>query len=309
MKRYNYLFGPVPSRRFGRSLGVDLVPRKTCSFDCVFCQVGRGEDLTLKRDEWVSTEAVIEELEDWITRGVPADYITLSGSGEPTLHSRFGEVLDFANAKTPFKSALLTNGTLLGDPEVRKAAAKASVVKMSLSAWDQRSFELINRPHPDLKFENYVSGERRFRAEYSGELWLEVFAVAGINASESQMKKIAGIVKSIKPDRIHLNTAVRPPSERSVRAVPREELERLAAVFDPPAEMVAEFKGEAARDRLNEADLMAVLRRRPCTMVQLAQVTGANVNEVSKYISLLLAKGIVKAEANGEEVYYRVKET
>lgn len=133
MKKYNHLFGPVPSRRFGRSLGIDLTPYKTCSFDCIFCQLGKTTVKTLERREYVPAAEVIEELDDWIKSGGEADYITLSGSGEPTLHSRFGEIIEFARGASSIPVALLTNGSTLGIPEVRAAAAKADVVKISLS--------------------------------------------------------------------------------------------------------------------------------------------------------------------------------
>jgi len=134
---YKYLFVPVPSRRFGRSLGVDLTPYKTCSPDFVFCQLGRASEKTITRQEYVPLEMVLFELEDWLKKDGRAQYITLSGSGEPTLHSRFGEVLEFINNKSTISTAVLTNGTMLHLPEVRHAAALANVVKVSLSAWNQ----------------------------------------------------------------------------------------------------------------------------------------------------------------------------
>ena len=149
--KYRYLFGPVPSRRFGRSLGIDLTPHKTCSLDCVFCQLGRTPKKTLERKVYVSTTDVIDEIDVWMQTDGNADYLTLSGSGEPTLHAEFGRILAHLRNQ-PIPSVLLTNGTLLNLPEVRDAAALAGVVKVSLSAWDQKSFEWVNRPHPQLEF-------------------------------------------------------------------------------------------------------------------------------------------------------------
>ncbi|MFH1969337.1 MAG: radical SAM protein, partial [Verrucomicrobiota bacterium] len=208
MPDFKYLFGPVPSRRFGLSLGVDLLPRKTCTLDCIFCEVGPTTHRTLTRKEYVPTEAVLKELADWFALNLKADFITVTGSGEPTLHTRFGEVL--AAIRAPgrvrshgrVRSALLTNSTLLHLPEVRSCAALAEVVKVSLSAWDQASFEAITRPHADLPFDRLADGLRKFRQDFSGELWMEVFIVPGLNALRSQVEAIAALARTIRPDRV-----------------------------------------------------------------------------------------------------------
>jgi wyosine [tRNA(Phe)-imidazoG37] synthetase (radical SAM superfamily) len=174
-EKYHYLFGPVPSRRFGRSLGIDLTPYKTCSLDCVFCQLGRTTDNTVIREEYVPVDAVLAELDEWLKTDGKTDYITLSGSGEPTLHSRFGEVLDFIRAHSAIPSVLLTNGTMLCLPEVRSAASRANAVKVSLSAWNQASYECVNRPHPQLRFDQLIEGQKALRSQFKGELWMEVF--------------------------------------------------------------------------------------------------------------------------------------
>ncbi|MDY7035834.1 MAG: radical SAM protein, partial [Thermodesulfobacteriota bacterium] len=175
MVDYRYLFGPVPSRRFGRSLGVDLNPYKTCSLDCVFCQLGRTTKKTITRREYVPTESVLSELHEWLNEDGRADYITLSGSGEPTLHSRFGDVLQFIRSQSTIPAVLLTNGTMLNLQEVREAAACADVVKTSLSAWDQPSYIWMNRPYPQLRFDHLIEGQKAFRAQFNGQLWVEVF--------------------------------------------------------------------------------------------------------------------------------------
>src|SRR5450830_1593621 len=167
MSSFKYLFGPVPSRRFGLSLGVDLLPRKTCTLDCIFCEVGPTTHRTLVRKEYVPTEEVLKELAAWFALNLKADFITVTGSGEPTLHTRFGDVLSAIRAQERVRShgrvrsALLTNSTLFHLPEVRSCAALAEVVKVSLSAWDQASFEAITRPHADLSFDRLVDGLRK----------------------------------------------------------------------------------------------------------------------------------------------------
>jgi wyosine [tRNA(Phe)-imidazoG37] synthetase (radical SAM superfamily) len=305
MKKYNHLFGPVPSRRFGRSLGIDLTPYKTCSFDCIFCQLGRTTTKTLERREYVPAEEVVAELDDWIKSGGAADYITLAGSGEPTLHSRFGEIIEFIHGASSIPVALLTNGSTLGIPEVRAAAAKADVVKVSLSAGDEASFNYINRPHPDLSFADLIAGMQTFRSEFAGKLWLEVFMLWGINSTSNEVERLAEWAKSIRPDRIQLNTAVRPPSEGFVHPMPRQKLETLTALFNPPAEVIAEFSSDTTpSSKANEETILAMLQRRPCTEKDISDALGLHLNEVAKYIGKLERTDQIQATASKQIPYY-----
>ncbi len=243
MPRYKYLFGPVKSRRYGRSLGVDLVPAKTCSLDCVFCQLGATEHTTVEPVEAVSVRVITGELRAWLhNHHYAVDWIALGGSGEPTLHPGFGEVLAWIRRHTECKSLLLSNGTLLTRHEVRMAAANANAVKVSMHAWDQASFEKLTRPHPSLKFDAIVEGFQTFRAMFKGTLDLEVFVVPGVNDGETEMAKIAELAKTFSPDRITLNTAVRPPAEAWVTVCPPERLEALAKLFTPRAEVPKALK-------------------------------------------------------------------
>jgi wyosine [tRNA(Phe)-imidazoG37] synthetase (radical SAM superfamily) len=306
MKReYRYLFGPVPSRRLGRSLGVDLTPFKTCTLDCIFCQLGHTTHKTLERKEYVPLADVEAEVEAWIKSGGKADYITLSGSGEPTLHNRFGDILQFIRDRTDIPTALLSNGTLFWRPEVREAAKRANLVKLSLSAWDQASFDHVNRPHPDLKFQRIMEGYRAFRDEFQGKLWIEVFLVWGTNTVRRDVEKIAAFVEAIGPDDIHLNTAVRPPAEAFAFAMPRKAMEELTGLFRPAATVVAEFPSDRSADvAANESTILAMLQRRPCTAQQIAEVFGMHLNEVSKYIGKLLRNGkIARHDRDGESYY------
>jgi wyosine [tRNA(Phe)-imidazoG37] synthetase (radical SAM superfamily) len=308
MKDPSHLFGPVPSRRFGRSLGVDLTAYKTCSFDCVFCQLGRTTNKTLERREYIATDRVVEELRQWLAGGGRADYVTLSGSGEPTLHSAFGEVIDAIHRHGAIPAAVLTNGSLLSHGEVREAAARADVVKVSLSAWSQDVFEQVNRPHPQLRFDRVLEGMRRFRAAFSGQLWLEVFLVSGMNDRPDDVVKIAELAEQIGPDRIHLNTAVRPPAEAFAEPVPKDRLAPLCRLFHPKAEMIAEVDIRCdPKITINEETIYAMLKRRPCTSEQIAQGFGMHFNEVSKYLGYLIRSGRVREVRKNGSVYYAVK--
>lgn len=304
-KKYQYLFGPVPSRRFGRSLGVDLTPYKTCTLDCVFCQLGRTLNKTVTRREYVPTDAVINELKEWLKTDGEADYITLSGSGEPTLHSHFGKVLEFIRTNTAIPAVLLTNGTLLHLPEVRDAAAYAQVVKISLSAWNQASYEWVNRPHAQLRFEQLIEGQKAFRAQFKGELCMEIFLIGGMNAMSANVEKIAAIAKGIGPDRIQLNTSVRPPAEDFATALSKERMTALAPLFDPEAEVIAEFSSKDIREaEVNEETIYSMLKRRPCTSEQISEVFGMHLNEVSKYLGKLIRTGQIHVECENNSVFY-----
>ncbi len=220
-------------------MGIDLVPRKTCSFNCVFCQVGRTDCSTVERREYVPTEAVVAEFDEWLERGGDAEAVTLTGSGEPTLHTRFGVVLDAIRSRTAFRSVLLTNSSLMPDPAVRQDATKADTVKVSLSAWNQAVFERINRPHPSLRLDAVFAGLKAFRAEYVGELWVEVFMLQGVNDAEDGMRRLAEMVNGLAPQAIHLNTVARPPAEPFAKAVALDRLAALSELFEPRAEIVA----------------------------------------------------------------------
>ena len=304
-RHYRHLFGPVPSRRLGRSLGVDLTPFKTCSFDCIFCQLGRTTNRTVQREEYVPVKEVIAELDAWLKSGDSADYITLSGSGEPTLNAAFGRVIEFVRGATTIPIAVLTNGSLLNDPEVRAQAAQADVVKVSLSAWDPLSFGHINRPHPHIAFERLIEGERLLRRQFGGEMWMEVFLVWGTNTTPKDVSKIAERVRTLGPDRVQLNTAVRPPCEEFAYAVPADQMTALANLFDPPAEVVAEYSSDAsAKVRANEEDILEMLERRPCTLDQVCRVFGLHRNEASKYLGKLVRTGSAREHRKEGAVYY-----
>ncbi len=305
MRTYKHIFGPVPSRRFGRSLGIDLTPMKTCSFDCVFCQIGRTPRTTFERREYVPVAAVIEELDDWLKNSGKADYLTLAGSGEPTLNTGFGDVIEFLRGHSDIPCVLLTNGTTLQLPEVRKDAARANVVKISLSAFDQDSLQKINRPSPEVRFEQLVEGMKAFRKEFGGKIWLEVFVIDGVNSSLDQARRIAELAKGIGPDVIHLNTAVRPPADQSVGSVSRERLDEIAMLFTPRAEVIAAFKGRNEKVKADADMIFNMLKRRPCTAAQLVEVFSMHPNEVSKYLGILINGGRIRRmdEKEGGDYY------
>jgi wyosine [tRNA(Phe)-imidazoG37] synthetase (radical SAM superfamily) len=302
---YKYLFGPVPSRRLGRSLGVDLIPFKTCTMSCRFCQLGDSPCALSERKEYVPIADVLAELVQWKERGGQADHITLAGSGEPTLHTGFGEVLRWVKDNTDYPSVLLSNGSLLHLPEVRAAAAMADKVKVTLSAWDEASFQQIHRPAEGVTFEQLVEGEQAFRKEFGGELSLEVFIIEGVNSEISDVQKIAALAETINPDRIDLNTAVRPPADSGIKAVSPEQLTKLAQVFGPKAVVAASFKKQTAQAlEVTEEALLGLIQRHPATASQLAQEYSAPLEQVVETLERLVKAGKLNAEKRDGETYY-----
>ena len=263
---YHYIFGPVQSRRLGRSLGIDLIPAKTCSYNCLYCQLGVTSALTLDRRAYVPVDAVRRELEGWWSAGGRADVVTLAGSGEPTLHTGFGEVLRVIRQVTGMPSVLLSNGSLFHLPEVRRDAMEADVVKVTLSAWDEPSFRRLHRPHQDLSFAAMWEGEQQFREEYKGQLWVEVFIVPGVNDSDDAARALAGVVAALRPDRVQLNTAVRAPAEEGVQAASSDRLRALAAYFKPEAEIPDQGQGT---DTVGNPSLPDLVSRHPMTAEQI----------------------------------------
>ena len=303
--QYKYLFGPVPSRRLGLSLGLDLTPYKTCTLDCVFCQLGRTTRRTIQRRAYVPLRAIQTELLHWIKKGGRADCITLCGSGEPTLHTGFGEMLAFVREQTSWPTVLMTNGTLFTRPAVRRATRRAHIVKVSLSAWDQTSFMRINRPQQALSFERIVEGYRALRAEFSGQLWLEVFLLQGWNATPANVSKIAGLAASFQPDVIHLNTAARPTATAKARPLATQKMLALASLFQPPAQVIAEFPARATvASSLHEAAILALLRRRPCTAQQISAAFGTHPNEVAKHLEKLTRANASRRRLKNQAAYY-----
>jgi len=303
------IFGPVPSRRLGRSLGIDLVPYKTCTYDCVYCQLGRTTVHSSVRNEWVPLDKILGELEENLSS--TPDYITFSGSGEPTLYSRLGELIKGIHEITDIPVAVLTNSSLLWMPEVRADLAEADLVVPSLDAGTPEVFKAVNRPCPGISFEKVTEGLIEFASGYTGRLHLEILIVKGMNDNDSEIKVIAGLAKKIDPDCIEINTVTRPPAEDSAVAAGRERLEQIASMFDPPAEIIAPFKPGSSQPEFSATrlEVLSMLQRRPCSLDDVAAGLGIHRNDAVKYIEMLAAEGEIVEEKVSGETYYKVMET
>jgi wyosine [tRNA(Phe)-imidazoG37] synthetase (radical SAM superfamily) len=309
--QYNYLFGPVPSRRLGISLGVDLVPMKTCTLDCIYCECGKTSLKTLERKEYVPFDAVKYELAHFLTHHPRPDYITFSGSGEPTLHLRIGDVIRFIKDRSPdIPVAVLTNGTLFFQKQVRTDVKEAAVVIPSLDAATKKIFNKINRPSPQLRLGGIIGGLVQFRKEYAGELWLEIFIIPGMNDSIHELEALRRTIEQIKPDQIHLNTLDRPGTVSTLRPATREELEHVLKILqmenalivaDPP-----EKKALFAYRKDTASAILGTIARRPCTLKDLSEILGLPADEVKTYLASLEAEGTITSVKQKRGLFYRL---
>jgi len=304
----HHVFGPVPSRRLGRSLGVDLVPYKTCPYDCIYCQVGRTTCKTVERSEYVPLSDVLRELPKKLSASRP-EVITLSGSGEPTLYSRAGELIRAVKVMSALPVVVLTNGSLLCRPEVRDELMAADIVVPSLDAGSRSAFAAVNRPHDAVEFDAMVEGLLAFSRSFGGKLLLEVFLVKGLNDSESEVKKIASLARELSPSLVQLNTVTRPPAEGFAERVPHDRLSGLARLFSSPVEVIADFSGgnRAKRSGVEAGEAFALLARRPCTLEEVAAGLEISVDEARAILKELIAQDQAVMVSRESSVYYDIK--
>jgi wyosine [tRNA(Phe)-imidazoG37] synthetase (radical SAM superfamily) len=302
---FRHLFGPVLSRRLGRSLGVDLIPSKTCTYDCVYCQVGRTTLHTLERREYVPLGEVLDELDRFRATRPRPDYITLAGSGEPTLHSGIGTFLHECKARWDVPLCVITNGSLLWDPAVRADLLHADLVIPSLDAATPELFQQVNQPVAGLAFDRMVDGLAAFRETYPGTIWLEVLLVDGLTASEEHVRALARHIERIRPDRVHLTTTTRPVPGGAFHPVSRDNLEALAPLLGDRTEVVAgpgHFAGGDAPADI--PSVLSLLRRHPCSIDDLAAGLGSSPAMVTETIQHLLDTGeVTSCVAEGLVVY------
>jgi len=302
----SHLFGPVPSRRLGLSLGVDLVPPKTCTFDCLYCEVGRTTHLTRRRQPH-RVQEIIRELEDYLASPPAAlDYVTMAGSGEPTLNLGIREIIAAVKSLTDTPVAVLTNGSLFYLPEVRADVAEADVILPSLDAGREETFQRINRPHPGLSLDLVVSGLKALRREYAGQIWLEIMVLKHLNDQEEELRALKVLLRDLAPDKVQLNTAVRPVADRAAQPLTQEEMEAVARFLGEGIEVVAASR-QISPERLaiKDRDVLDMLARRPMTAGEVAQALGMSLAQVRERLGRLLKSGLVSRDVHREQDFYR----
>jgi wyosine [tRNA(Phe)-imidazoG37] synthetase (radical SAM superfamily) len=300
-----YVYGPVPSRRLGFSLGIDLVPYKTCSLDCIYCQLGRTTQKSMERRIYTQKDNVCGEVQEALSKTQRIDYITFSGSGEPTLNSDIGAVIREIKKITTLPVAVLTNGTLLFREDVQKDLVEADVVCPSLDAASQEMFEKINRPHPVLHADSIINGLERFRELYKGQIWMEVMLIKNYNDNTEELSRIKNSLSRVQPDRIYLNTVIRPPSEIYAKALSSDEMMTVKNYFDNHCEVIAEFHGQKIGEAQNVEDaIVEMAQRRPVTIVDIANVLGISESNAEKFVKGLKTKNRLKERQYSGKTFY-----
>jgi len=306
--KYKYIFGPVPSRRLNVSLGVDLVPHKVCSYNCIYCECGKTTNLTTERKEYVPTKVVLEEINDYLSRYPKPDYVTFSGSGEPTLHKDIGKIISFVKSEYPdVNIAILTNGSLFNDSNVRREILEADVILPSLDSAIEETFKRIDRPYGKLNIKCIIDGMIKFRKEYKGRIWLEVFIVEGINSDKVNLNELKRAIIEIKPDKIQLNTLDRPGTENWVKAVPKKTLEDIIKYWNlDNVEIISKYKRREVKSYRDDVEnaIIETIRRRPCTIEDLKNILNLHINELNKYIDVLENEGKIAVKVENRGIFY-----
>ncbi len=303
------IYGPVPSRRLGVSLGVDLVPRKTCSYDCVYCQIGRVTNKTVKRDVYLPVEPIIREIEDFLDQMKdPVDYITFSGSGEPTLHSQIGVLIGEIKEMTSIPVAVITNGSLLFMDEVKRDLGQTDLVVPSLDAVTKTVYETVNRPEESLEIDRVIQGIVDFRAQFRGQIWIEILFCRGINDGPSEVEGMKQVVDEINPHRIQLNTVYRPPSEDFASPLEEESLREISEMFGPKASIITPYRGNKYLLGKGEVQIRIIdaLKRRPLTAEDMAEILGLNPQEIIKHLKLLLNSNTIRHRLHRRKIFYEI---
>ena len=306
-----YVYGPVPSRRLGYSLGVDILPPKTCTLDCIYCQLGATPEKTVQRKNYVPQDIVLAQIQDVLRSAKHIDYITFSGSGEPTLNSGIGEMIHKIKKITRIPVAVLTNATLLAIDRVRKDLLEADLVAPSLDAATQALFSEVNRPHDSLNIADIIQGLINFRKEFRGQIWLEIMLVKGINDSAEHIQKLKDVMAKVRPDKVQLNTVIRPPADDAAQPLTFEELAKIKTFLGERCEIIADFSKheQQPHETSLESAILTTVKRRPVTLSDMAAFLGKHPDEILKHLNRLLDKEQVKRVRHGGKTYYEPKKT
>ena len=301
----SYIFGPVPSRRLGLSLGVDLIPHKTCTFDCLYCEVGKTTLKTITPEIYAPVDLLLSELKERLLQCDP-EVITLAGSGEPTLHAEIDYIISEIRNISDKKIVILTNGSLFWDKDVRERVLGADLIMPTLSSVFETTFKAIHRPHGGLKLAEIVEGLKALRKEFEGLIYLEVILLKGMNDTEREVSALKSVIQEIQPDRIQLNTVVRPPTDSRAKALDTRRLEEIKLFLGDRAEIVADVdraNKALERDSKNRV-LLDMVKRRPLRSKDIANAMGLTPAEAEGILKGLLLKGYLNQYLHGEEKFY-----
>ncbi len=312
----HYVFGPVASRRLGISLGVDPIRKHTCTLDCIYCEAGKTEELTCQRQEFAPLEEVQKELTEVLNTAPTLDYITFSGAGEPTLYKHLPELACWIKTNYPqYKICLLTNGTLLADPEVCKVLEHIDLAMPNFDASTDEELQIINRPAPGISVESLAEGIRNAAELYPGKLALELFIVPGVNDSPGCIERFAGYIRSFKGlHSVQLNTLDRPGVVDWIEPAPAATIKKFIAALEEivPVESVGRFRcrSRALKENIQpdkfDSKLIELVSRRPATAEDIAFLLNIKLEDARARAEQLLKSGILYAEKMERGVFYSV---
>ena len=305
-----YCFGPVPSRRLGLSLGVDILPKKTCNLDCVYCEIGPTRKYITKRAEYTPAESIMNELKKVLTEDkVKFDCLTFTASGEPALHSRLGELISYAKQYTDKPITVLTNSTLTYDEKVRNEVCQADILLPSLDSALEPSFKKINRPAPGIELAKIIYGLEKLRLQFKGEIWLEVLLVKGINDKEEEAYALKDLLDRLRPDKIQLNTVDRPPAVKDVEPVSLETIKNFAEILGPRSEIIADFnrKGSQLQSLLLKKEIVDLLARRPLRKRDIEKLFASTTQQAKQILTQLEKDGCIIKKRFKDETFYVLK--
>jgi wyosine [tRNA(Phe)-imidazoG37] synthetase (radical SAM superfamily) len=304
-----YLFGPVPSRRLGLSLGIDVLSPKTCTFDCIYCEIGKTTQKIRRRADYVPKGEVLRELHEYLSSHpspIP-EYITFSGSGEPTLHRRLGEMISEIKEMTSIPVAVITNSSLLYLPEVRDDVMEADIILPSLDAVSNKVFRKLNRPEPTLKVDLIISGLHLLRQEYRGQIWLEILLIKGFNDTDEELKKLAITARNLKPDIVHIHTADRPSPVNNIEPAAIATLRKLADAIGPIAQVVSDIPSRISNIQTPDdisLKILDIIKKRPGRIKDIGAVIGSNPEIIASHLENLIQSNRVRKLLHQDEVYY-----
>ncbi|MGM0461345.1 MAG: radical SAM protein [Fibrobacterota bacterium] len=315
MPEYSYLFGPVPSRRLGMSLGIDLVPHKVCTIDCVYCECGATTYCTTRRKEYVPARSVLQELEQFMQQAPSLDCLTFSGAGEPTLNSEIGGIIrEMKNRYPHLERVLLTNGTLLYDPKVRADIEDITIAKISVDAVTDSVFQQINRPHTELSLEKIKKGIQIFSREFQHTIWLEYFLIPGLNDSLQELEAAAEFLSTVDAEKLQINTLDRPAPESWVRRGSAEALRKAVEILQArlpyPVLNVRKTKQKAASMGGNlplDEIIQNLVSRRPMTAEDIHHSTARDSSAIEAALKKLTADGKIRARREHRGIFYETE--
>lgn len=305
------VFGPVLSKRLGNSLGIDVIPHKTCSYNCIYCQLGSEENTITDLTNYYSVDEIIYELKEALLNNKNIDYITFTGSGEPTLYKDLKKLIYEIKQITDIPVCIITNGSLLYKQEMRSNLLLADLIIPSLDAGNEETFKLIDNPNKEIDFDKMVEGLIEFKKVFKGEYWLEIFLLKDINDNEDELDDIIKIVKKIKPDRIQLITATRRVANEKAKALSDEELKKIKKYFNSKCDIEIDIPNISENHKgntriLTEEDIVNFLIRQPDTAYIIAKSFNENERKVKELLDLLIKKNKVREEIVNGVISYAV---